>query len=414
MSAQLESSRAELIQNDYALVRQPRSSAAAILDARSPIRIMHVVDRLDVGGTEIALMKLIHSLDPRIFEHSICTVRGMASRFCSWSSDVVVRQAGRSTGSFQFNLVRLCRLMKAVRPTIVHSRNWGGIEAILAARLAGIPVIIHSEHGYDLNMQRGLPLRQSLYRNFSYRYATAVFTVTEELRRYHSAQARCSPRRIAVLYNGVDTEKFKGRPHLRSALRQQLGLSPDCLVIGFVGRMIALKDVLTLLRAAEKIASELPDFQILLIGEGPERARLEEYVGGSPSLPGRVTFARNRPDIADLLNAIDVFVLPSLAEGMSNTLLEAFATGIPALATNVGGNPEIVEDGMSGYLFPPGDVSALANRLLVLLRDDRLRKAVGAAARNRAVANFSLDGMLSRYTDLYLGLAREHGIRVVA
>ena len=304
--------------------------------------------------------------------------------------------------------------MKAVRPAIVHSRNWGGIEAVLAARLAGVPVIIHSEHGYDLNMQGGLPLRQTVYRNLSYRYATAVFTVTEELRRYHSTQARCSPSRIGVLYNGVDTEKFKGRPQLRSALRQQLGIASDCLVTGFVGRMIALKDVSTLLRSVEMIASEFPNFHILLIGEGPERAHLEDYVAGSSSLPGRVTFAGNRPDVADLLNAMDVFVLPSLAEGMSNTLLEAFATGIPAIATNVGGNPEIVEDGVSGYLFPPRDVSALANRLQVLLGDDRLRKTVGTAARNHAVANFSLDGMLNRYIDLYLGLASERGVRVAA
>ena len=414
MSVQLESSRTESIQSAYTLVTQTTSSVTAIPEPRLPIRIMHVMDSLDVGGTEIVLMKLIHSLDPDVFEHSVCTLRGMASRFFSWSSDVVVRQAGGSTGSLRFNLVRLCRLMKAARPTIVHSRNWGGIEAILAARIAGVPVIIHSEHGYDLNMQRGLPLRQSLYRNLSYRCATAVFTVTEELRRYHSAQARFSPSRIGVLYNGVDTERFKSRPLLRSALRQQLGIPPDSPVIGYVGRMIALKDVLTLLRAVEMVASEFPSFRILLIGDGPERARLEEYVCSSPSLPGRVIFAGRRPDIADLLNAIDIFVLPSLAEGMSNTLLEAFATGLPALATNVGGNPEIVEDGVSGYLFPPRDVSALANRLLILLGDDRLRKTVGAAARNRTVANFSLDRMLNRYTDLYISLARERGIRVAA
>ncbi len=302
--------------------------------------------------------------------------------------------------------------MKAVRPTIVHSRNWGGIEAILAARLAGVPVIIHSEHGYDLNMQRGLPLRQRLYRNLSYRYATAVFSVTEELRRYHSSQAYCNPNDMRVVHNGVDTELFKPRPHLRDALRKQFGIAPDCLVIGFVGRMIALKGVLTLLRSAEIIEKEFPNFHILLVGAGPEVARLDEYVGSSPSLPGRVTFAGNRSDIADLLNAMDVFVLPSIAEGMSNTLLEAFATGLPVVATNVGGNPEIVEAGRCGYLFPSGDVAALADRLLVLLRDDHLRMNFGVAARHRAVANFSLEAMLSRYSDLYLSLAREHGVMV--
>jgi sugar transferase (PEP-CTERM/EpsH1 system associated) len=414
MSAQLQSSGAESTQSGYSSATAPASFARAISHVRPAVRVMHVLDRLDIGGTEIVLMKLIRSLDPKVFQHSICTLRGMAPRVQSWSSDVVVRHAGGATGSFQFNLVRLFNLMKEVRPTIVHSRNWGGIEAILAARLADVPVIIHSEHGYDLNMQHGLPLRQRLYRNLSYRYATAVFSVTEELRRYHSSQAHWNPTEMRVVHNGVDTELFKPRPHLRDALRKQFGIAPECLVIGFVGRMIALKDVLTLLRSAEMIASEFPCFHILLVGAGPEAVRLDEYVGNSPSLPGRVTFAGNRSDIADVLNAMDVFVLPSIAEGMSNTLLEALATGLPAVATNVGGNPEILEDGRGGYLFPAGDVAALADRLLVLLRDDHLRMKFGVAARHRVVANFSLEAMLSRYSDLYLSLAREHGVMVAS
>jgi sugar transferase (PEP-CTERM/EpsH1 system associated) len=412
MSAQLQSSRAESIQSGYSPAAVPASFAVAISDVRPTVRVMHVVDRLDVGGTEIVLMKLIRSLDPKVFHHSICTLRGTASRVRSWSSDVVVRDAGGATGSFQFNLVRLYKLMKAVRPTIVHSRNWGGIEAVLAARFAGVPVIIHSEHGYDLTMQRGLPLRQSLYRNLSYRCATAVFTVTDELRRYHSSQAHWDPTGIRVIHNGVDTETFKPRPHLRSAVKQHFGIAPDCLVIGFVGRMIALKDVLTLLRSAEMMVSKCSHFHILLIGAGPEVAPLEQHVRNSSSLDGRVTFAGNRSDIADLLNAMDVFVLPSIAEGMSNTLLEAFATGVPAVATNVGGNPEILENGRYGYLFSPGDAAALADRLLILLRDDQLRMKLGTAARHRVVEKFSLDAMLNRYSDLYLGLARERDVRM--
>ncbi len=374
-----------------------------------PLRIMHVFDRLDVGGTEKVIMKLVQGIDSDVFEHSLCTLRGVGSAAKSWASGVEVLNAGTDGPNFQFNILRLAKMMKRTRPTIVHSRNWGGIEAVLAARIARVPVIIHSEHGYQLEMLHGLPLRQRTFRHLAYRAATAVFTVSQELRSYHSAQAWCKPEKIHVLYNGVDGEKFKPHPEVRSTMRRDLGIPADGLVVGSVGRMVPLKDAMTLLHAAETLLASLPNIYVLLVGSGPELARLREYVSLSSLLNGHVMFPGTSDNVDDLLNAMDVFVLPSLSEGMSNTLLEAMATGLPVIATRVGGNPEVIDESVCGYLFQPRDAGRLSTRLGMLAQDHQLRAQFGKAARQRALERFSLEGMLRRYYELYVGLARQQG-----
>ena len=366
---------------------------------------MHVLDRLDLGGTEKAVMKLVRGLETGTFEHYICALRGAAASPGEWASGVTVLHAGREGAAFQFNVPRLVRVMRTIRPAIVHSRNWGGIEAIVAARLARVPIVIHSEHGYELEMAAGLPLRQRLLRHVVYRAASAVAVVTSDLRHYHAAQAWWKPDAIKILYNGVDGEEFRPQPQVREAVRRRHGIPADAVVLGSVGRMTPLKDFSTLLKAAEILAQEAPNLHVLLVGSGPALSGLQSYVANSYRLAGRVVFAGKVDGVADLLNAMDIFVLPTLMEGMSNTLLEALAVGLPAVATRVGGNPEIIAEGSCGYLFAPQDVSELVSQLRTLLRDPRLRADFGRAARDRVLQHFSLEQMLQRYRDLYLGLA---------
>jgi sugar transferase (PEP-CTERM/EpsH1 system associated) len=375
-----------------------------------PLRIMHVVDRLDIGGTEKVMMKLIQDLNPGLFQHRICTLRGAAPQAQSWSAKVTLLDAGSGGSNLQLNVIRLARIMRTVRPTIVHSRNWGGIEAILAARIARVPVVIHSEHGYQLEMQNGLPWRQRIFRRWSYKYATAVFTVTGQLRTYHEAQAGCPSGTIQVIYNGVDDSKFKARPEVRTRIRRELNIPSDRLVIGFVGRLVALKDVMTLLKGVEILGPGSPSAHVLIVGSGPELLRLEEYVRQSSRLLGRVTFTGASDNVAELLNGMDVFVLPSLLEGMSNTLLEAMSSGVPVIATGVGGNPEVVEEGVCGYLFRPAAADELAGAMRKLLHDEHQRVRLGTAARQLVQSKFSLDRMLSRYSEFYLSLAAEQGV----
>jgi len=153
------------------------------------------------------------------------------------------------------------------------------------------------------------------------------------------------------------------------------------------------------------------DVHVLIVGSGPELAKLQTSAQASANLAGRVTFPGESDRVAELLNAIDVFVLTSICEGMSNTILEAMASGLPAVVTRAGGNPELVEEGRSGWLFPPRDTEALEQHLLRLIDDTELRQQVGAAARVQVCEHFSLEGMIQRYRDLYLELAARRGLR---
>jgi sugar transferase (PEP-CTERM/EpsH1 system associated) len=378
---------------------------------QSRLRVLHVIDRLGVGGAEVGILKVVEGLSGECFEHRICTIRGFDENFArSQGFEGRIYVAGRSNSGFQFLLGRLARIMREFRPDIVHSRNWGAIEAMPAARLCGVPVAIHSEHGYEVNMLDGLPTRRRVFRRFAYTAADAIFTVSEQLRSYHARQAWLPVERIRVLPNGVDTDRFARRPGESPAARRRLGVSDGSLIIGAVGRLVPIKDHATLLQAADILISRGMPVYVLLVGAGPELAKHQEFVAASPRLAGRVIFAGAVSDVPAMLNAMDVFVLPSLSEGMSNTLLEAMASGLPAVATRVGGNPELLEEERSGWFFRPGDVAALAAILERLGRDANLRQEFGEAARRRAVEHFSLEGMIARYRNLYVELATKRGV----
>ncbi len=390
---------------DRALVRPWR------VRRKGPLRVLQLINYLGRGGTELGVMKLMAGLTDGLFEHTLCTIRGFDT---DWGSPLFAAGkllvAGRPDLKSQFLFFRFVRIMKAYRPHIVHSRNWFSLEAVPAARLLRIPVAIHSEHGYGFEMLREMPIRRRLLRRGIYAMADAVLTVSQDLRRYHAEQAWMPLERVRVIPNGVDTQRFSPRPDIRPSLRKQFGLPAESFVVGSVGRMVPIKDQSTLLKAAEILALRGEDIRVLLVGSGPELIRLQRYVESSAGLSGRVLFVGSTDHVPELLNVMDVFVLPSICEGMSNTLLEAMASGLPVVATRVGGNPEVVEEDRSGWLFLPGDVEDLAGRLQRLACHREVGCKLGAAARQRAIEHFSLERMLEDYRNLYLELADRHGL----
>lgn len=376
--------------------------------AADRLRVLHVISYMGRGGAEMGILKLIAGLGNE-FEQRICTTHGYDAEFVrSKLSGKEIYVAGSPELRLQFPLFRLTRIMRSYKPHIVHARNWGALEAVLAAKLAGVPVVVHSEHGYEVDMFAGLPLRRRMFRRAAYAVADAVFALTRELRDFHARQAWVGPESIGVIYNGVDTERFAPKRESRVAMRAELGLPVDSFVIGSVGRLVPIKDHATLLKAAARLAETGMDVRVLLVGSGPESENLRRQAAGL--LPGRVYLAGDSDRVPEMLNAMDVFVLPSLGEGMSNTLLEAMACGLPALATNVGGNPEIIENDADGCLFTPGDFEWLAAKLKVLASDRGLASQMGAAARRRATETFSLSGMIKNYRDFYFDLAVRRNI----
>jgi sugar transferase (PEP-CTERM/EpsH1 system associated) len=376
------------------------------------LRLLHVVDRIGVGGTELNVLKLLRGLSFRVFDQRLCSIRRCSDPASpEFRAGFELISAGAREDGLQFVVPKIVGVIRAYRPQIVHSRNWGAIEAVVAARLAGVPIAVHSEHGYELEMFDGLPLRRRLLRRLAYGLADAVIAVTEELRDYHARQAWVSPERIRVIYNGVDTERFQPRPEQRASAREQLHLPATSFVIGSVGRLVPIKDYPTLLQAVERILARGADARVLLVGSGSDLDHLKGLVEASPLLASRVTFAGVCPNVPEMLAAMDAFVLPSVREGMSNTLLEAMSTGLPVIAMRVGGNPEIVEDGRSGWLLPPRDVGGLAHRLKQLAGSPETRQRLGSAGRQRVCERFRLAHMLANYQDLYQQLAERRGLR---
>jgi sugar transferase (PEP-CTERM/EpsH1 system associated) len=375
------------------------------------LRILHVVSCLGMGGTEHGVLKIIRGLGHAEFEHQICAVRGVDDNFVrQMNVPAQISAVGLAEPGFQFPLFRLMHLMKKFRPHIVHTRNFGALEAIAAARFVGVPVAIHSEHGYELEILGGLPFRRRLVCRALYTMADQVCTVTRDLMDYHSKQSWLSPRKFRVIYNGVDTDLFSPRPDLAAVLRSEIGVPMGRVVIGSVGRLVPIKDYKTLLQAAEILVRQGKEVHVLLVGSGPELPKLQSYAAASTELAGRVLFLPASNRIADLLNSMDVFVLPSISEGMSNTILEAMATGLPVVVSCAGGNPELVDDGSVGGLFDPRDVEALARHLSRLVDNSALRREYGRAARQRAVDQFSLSGMVQHYRETYVDLASIRGV----
>jgi sugar transferase (PEP-CTERM/EpsH1 system associated) len=376
----------------------------------SALRVLQIVNRLDLGGTELGVLKVIRGLGCEHFTHAICTAKGhRLETEQNWGLAGSVYDASTSGSAAKHLVLRFARVMRTFRPHIVHSRNWGGIEAVFAARLARVPVVIHSEHGYELEMLEGEPLRRRLLRHAAYAAADAVFAVTRDLRSYHARVSWTKESRIRVLANGVDTGRFCKLGGEAARARIALGLPPNSTIVGSVGRLVPIKDHVSLLKAVETLVSKGSEIRVVLAGDGPEKASLESFVANSPVLGGRVHFLGDTGDVPQVLRSLDIFVLPSISEGMSNTLLEAMSCGLPVVASRVGGNRELLEDSGVGLLFEPRNVSDLAEKLSRLL-DESVRQKLGTAARSHVLSNYSLEDMMQRYRELYRELAARRGI----
>lgn len=353
------------------------------------LHICHVLLSLRPGGLENGVVNIANRLPRDRFRSSVCCLQQSGDFSQRLAPDVDLRAFGLQRGNDPLLPFRLARHLRASAVDIVHTRN---PEALLygypAARLAGAR-IVHSEHGRTFPEKT---LRRWVLSSFV-RRTEAAFAVSRTLKDDLVRYLDYPEDHLAVLYNGVDCGRFA--PRARVADR---GLDRP-LTIGSVGRLVAVKNYALLLQAAAGLPEDLRA-RVLLIGDGPERPALER-LAAELNPAGAVTIAGNQADVPAALAAMDIFVLPSLSEGLSNTVLEAMAAGLPVVATRVGGNPELVEHGVTGLLFGSGDVHELSEHLTRLARDPALRLRLGEAARARACSEFAIDSMVRRYADLY-------------
>ena len=297
-------------------------------------------------------------------------------------------------------------------PLIVHTRNLAALEASAPAWSARVPVRIHGEHGRDARDPDGQRRRYRVVRRAYSPFVSRYVTVSRDLERYLVDRVGIDASRVMHLTNGVDTETFRPR---RFDDRLPQGCPFDRArhwLVGTVGRMDPVKDQVNLARAFVAALRESPRaaerMRLVLAGDGPLRPEVERVIEAA-GLRGLVWFAGERSDVPDLLRQLDCFVLPSLGEGISNTILEAMASGVPVVATRVGGNGELVSDGYTGTLVEPADSDALARQLLAYFFDPAGAHRHGSAGRQLATRNFSLQRMVDRYHELYARSLHECG-----
>ncbi len=372
--------------------------------------ILHVIHHLVTGGMENGLVNLINRMPRECLRHAVACIEDYSDfRQRITRADTEVFALHRSKAGLWKMRKQLFQLCRRLQPQVVHSRNMSGLDALAPARFAGVRHCIHGEHGWDVADLHGTRWRPAILRRVHSPLVNRYIVVSKDLERYLIRRVGIAAGRISQIYNGVDTQRFRPRPSgapngLPAEFAEQ-----DTLVIGTVGRIQPVKDQVTLLRAFAELVQSYAYLRLAVIGDGPllgDLRQIAETLGIAKLtwLPGAID------NIPDVLRRFDIFVLPSLSEGISNTLLEAMASGVPVVATAAGGNVELVEDGYCGRLFPPGDVATLARLLAGYIADPLLRQAHAITARRVAVERFSLDTMVRKYEEIYLCLCRERGI----
>ncbi|WP_417067450.1 TIGR03088 family PEP-CTERM/XrtA system glycosyltransferase [Niveibacterium terrae] len=374
--------------------------------------IAHVVYSFRVGGLENGIVNLINRLPRERFRHAVIALTDIDAGFRSriTRGDVEFVELHKAPGPGVLLFPRLAGVLRALRPALVHTRNLAALEMSLPAWFARVPVRLHGEHGRDVDDPDGRARKPRRIRRLYRPFVTHYIALSVELSNYLTQAVGISAQRVDLICNGVDSERFRPAWGAREALPGSPFNDPALCVIGTVGRLQAVKDQAGLVRAFARVrrSGAFPALRLVLVGEGAMRTEIEETIR-EEGVGDAVWLAGERADVPQVMRGFDLFALPSLAEGISNTVLEAMACGLPVVATAVGGNPELVEDGVSGALVPASDTQALASALAGYASAPELRREQGRAGRRRIEAGFSLAAMVDRYEALYVReLRRAH------
>jgi glycosyltransferase involved in cell wall biosynthesis len=368
--------------------------------------ILYLVTSTNVGGTERSLLEICRRLDRSRYHPVVVSLKKegpVAPMIRDLGTEVISlgmrEEAGvLSAVEFALGLLRLPRLLRGRSFDLLHSFLFrANIFGRLAARRCGIDRTVSSYRG---TLEEPKDWMLSLDRATLGR-ADALCTLSETLAAELRERLRAPPGKITVIPNGIDAPAARKAvedcaPHAR----RRLGLSPADIVLAAVGRLHTEKGLPFLLEAFRPFLHEHPRAVLLLAGDGPERERLQEQAEGL-RVAARVRFLGTVLSPWEVLAAADIFVLPSVHEGMPNALLEAMAASLPVVATAVGAVPEMVEDGREGFIVPPGDPVALTGALERLAWSADLRKEMGTRARRKAADAYSLDAARGKLEDLY-------------
>ena len=375
--------------------------------------VAHVMYRFDTGGLENGIVNLINHMPADAYRHAVIALTEVTDfRQRIRRDDVEFISLNKAPGHGIWLFPKLFILFRRLRPAIVHSRNLAALEVQLPAWAAGVPVRIHGEHGRDVGDLDGSNLTYQRVRRFYRPFVSYYLALSRDLGEYLATKIRVPEDKMLQVYNGVDTNRFQpagfdqtipGCPFSR----------PDHWIVGTVGRMQKVKDQVLLawafIRALELEPALRQRLRLVMIGDGPLRTECLQLlaaagVGDLAWLPGE------RDDVPEIMRGLDCFVLPSLAEGISNTILEAMASGLPVIATDVGGSADLVANGVTGQLVPAGDSETLAGQIVRFANNPELAIQMGQLGRQRSEEKFSMNAMVAAYQGTYDKLLRRSGV----
>ena len=374
---------------------------ASTIDEAVPL-VVHVIYRFECGGLQTLLAECINRMPAHRYRHAVVCLAGYTDYAQRISKPgVEFHSLDKPPGAGLSSHLKLWKLLRKLRPAVLHTYNVSTIEYNATAFLAGVPVRIHAEHGRDSVEVEGKHAKYNLLRRLLTPVISTFVPVSEDLRQWLRDQIGVPDRKIVMVPNGVDTVGFRSGP---PPVKRASQVAIPHILIGTIGRIDRIKNHLGLLDAFSLLLKRFPqqevDLRLAIIGDGPlleqVRARVE-----ADGLAERVWLPGSRRDIADLLRTFSVFVLPSVSEATPVTILEAMATGLPVVATRVGGVPQLVLDQQTGLLVNPSDPEALAEALSVYISDEQVRASHGAAGRAHVEARYSVEAMVAGYEALY-------------
>lgn len=373
--------------------------------SNSPPLVVHIIYALGTGGLENGLVNIINRA-PKYRHAIICltTADEFASRITAEGVEVIElhKKPGLDLGVF----VRLFRVLKRLKPSIVHTRNLASLEMQVVTLLFPRMKRVHGEHGRDVHDLDGSNKKYNFMRRCFQPFIHRYIAVSQDLSEWLKHTVGLPERKVTQIYNGVDANRFS-RTHTSSI--QPEGFPDnfrrsDLLIVGTVGRLAEVKNQQFLVAAFAALLKQYPEhannLRLLLVGDGPSRTKIEDQIA-ELGIADYVWLAGDRTDIPALLQVMDIFVLPSLGEGISNTILEAKATGIPVVATQVGGNPELIQDGNNGRLVPVNDVKALSAVLKEMIDNEPLRNAMAERGQLDVKNTFNWDRAVAEYMAVY-------------
>ncbi len=372
--------------------------------------ILYLVNEFADASVNNLLLALIDKLDPVHFEFHVLGLKDGGGPLESAFEEAgahVVRLGMRDR--LGVGLVRpLAKYIQEHHIEIVHTHVLrpdvlGGV----AGRLARCPIIISTKHNPSYTRhQPAWLLRNAVYWPVMY-LPTHIVTVSEAIRQQAIKTLRIHPDRVSTIHNGIHVERFY-RPDARLPLRASLGFGPEHLVMTFTGRLVGGKGLRVLLPAAQQVMAQHPHVRLLIVGSGPLEADLKQ-MAQDLGIAAQTVFTGFRTDIPQVLAASDIFVLPSGIEGLPLALLEAMAARKPAVAAISGGTPEVITDGETGLLVPPGDVGSLVVALDALVTNASWRQYLAERGQQHVRTHFSVDSMTNEHHTLYQSLTQQRG-----